>query len=129
MKGALVDREGFPRADIDIYAVRTARQKVLCLQNDHKALMKLLEKKLHQLHAEERERRGSTDELPSNRTVPINSGFVRVNEVSPGSPAATAVSVCVIWCVWTVLCTTSISTLCVCVDCALYNIYFHCVCV
>ncbi len=43
MKGALVDREGFPRGDVDIYVVRTARQKVLCLQNDHKSLMKLLE--------------------------------------------------------------------------------------
>ncbi|XP_064397028.1 26S proteasome non-ATPase regulatory subunit 9-like [Halichondria panicea] len=90
MKGALVDREGFPRGDVDIYVVRTARQKVLCLQNDHKSLMKLLEKKLHAIHAEERERRGPTDELPSNQPVTRARGFVIVNQVSPGSPAAVA---------------------------------------
>ena len=30
MNGRLVDREGFPRADIDIYAVRTARNRIIC---------------------------------------------------------------------------------------------------
>lgn len=80
MKGALVDNEGFPRADIDIYSVRVARQKVLRLQNDHKALMKMLELKLHQLHAQERKRKSSEDELSSNQSVTRVSGFVRVNE-------------------------------------------------
>ena len=30
MDGPLVDREGYPRSDIDVYAVRTARHKILC---------------------------------------------------------------------------------------------------
>ena len=30
MKGALIDAEGFPRADIDLYAVRTARNRIIC---------------------------------------------------------------------------------------------------
>ena len=30
MKGALTDAEGFPRADIDLYAVRTARNRIIC---------------------------------------------------------------------------------------------------
>jgi len=32
----LIDQEGFPRNDIDLVAVRTARNKHACLQNDHK---------------------------------------------------------------------------------------------
>ncbi len=43
MRGQLVDSEGFPRGDIDVYSVRSARQRVLCLRNDHKHIMKLIE--------------------------------------------------------------------------------------
>ena len=35
MQGSLVDNEGFPRADIDIYAVRTARNKIICKKYTH----------------------------------------------------------------------------------------------
>ncbi len=52
------------------------------------------QKKLHEIHAEERERRGPTDELPSNQPVARARGFVTVNQVSPGSPASVAVSQC-----------------------------------
>lgn len=30
VEGALVDRDGYPRSDIDVYAVRTARNKIIC---------------------------------------------------------------------------------------------------
>lgn len=30
MHGHLVDAEGFPRSDIDVYAVRTARNRIIC---------------------------------------------------------------------------------------------------
>ncbi len=30
MDQPLVDREGYPRADIDVYQVRTARHKIIC---------------------------------------------------------------------------------------------------
>ena len=30
MSGALVDSEGFPRGDVDIYAVRKARNRIIC---------------------------------------------------------------------------------------------------
>ena len=30
MHGRLVDSEGFPRADIDVFAVRTARHQIIC---------------------------------------------------------------------------------------------------
>ena len=29
MKGPLVDNEGYPRSDIDVYAVRQARNKII----------------------------------------------------------------------------------------------------
>ena len=30
MSGALVDSDGFPRGDVDIYAVRKARNRIIC---------------------------------------------------------------------------------------------------
>ena len=39
----LVDREGFPRADIDIHTTRTLRNKLATLNTDHKALMARIE--------------------------------------------------------------------------------------
>ena len=116
MNGLLVDSEGFPRADIDIYAVRTARKKIVCkifitcfcvethiflsflpgLRNDHKVVMKLIEQKLHQIHAEARE--NTTDTMTSlgsakEKGVGLDQGFAKVNVVSEQSPAALAVSV------------------------------------
>jgi hypothetical protein len=39
MDQSLVDKEGFPRGDVNIHAVRISRSRVLHLQNDHKAVM------------------------------------------------------------------------------------------
>ncbi|XP_047035686.1 26S proteasome non-ATPase regulatory subunit 9 [Helicoverpa zea] len=50
MDDPLVDSEGFPRNDIDVYKVRHARHRIICLQNDHKSLMKLIEKGLAEVH-------------------------------------------------------------------------------
>lgn len=35
MHGRLVDSEGFPRADIDVFAVRTARHQIICKEPWH----------------------------------------------------------------------------------------------
>ncbi|KAH0625607.1 hypothetical protein JD844_015192 [Phrynosoma platyrhinos] len=56
MNEPLVDVEGYPRADVDLYQVRTARHNIICLQNDHKALMQQVEEALHQLHARDKEK-------------------------------------------------------------------------
>lgn len=48
LKGPLVDADGFPRADIDVYRVRHLRHQFACLQNDHRALMKRIEEILPQ---------------------------------------------------------------------------------
>ncbi|XP_048370487.1 26S proteasome non-ATPase regulatory subunit 9 isoform X1 [Sphaerodactylus townsendi] len=94
MNEALVDVEGYPRTDIDIYQVRTARHNIICLQNDHKALMREVEQALHQLHASEKEKRKSNGaeahaeaRSQSQSEAPLLP-FARVNAVTPGSPAS-----------------------------------------
>jgi 26S proteasome non-ATPase regulatory subunit 9 len=47
----LVDRDGYPRADIDVYRARTLRGRLKTIQTDHKAIMRDIEKGLAQLAA------------------------------------------------------------------------------
>ncbi|XP_062399613.1 26S proteasome non-ATPase regulatory subunit 9 isoform X1 [Sardina pilchardus] len=91
MEGPLVDVEGFPRADLDLYQIRTARHSISCLQNDHKALMLEIEAALHQLHAHERAKREQDQQeeaMEQERTLP--PAFARVDHVTQGSPASQA---------------------------------------
>ncbi|XP_066835427.1 26S proteasome non-ATPase regulatory subunit 9 [Anser cygnoides] len=88
----LVDAEGFPRADIDVYRVRAARHSIACLQNDHKALMKQVEEALHQLHAREKEKQAK-DQAEAlaeaqSQSQSLPQAFARVNAVTPESPAS-----------------------------------------
>mmetsp|Transcript_5405 Transcript_5405/g.7029 ORF Transcript_5405/g.7029 Transcript_5405/m.7029 type:complete len:225 (+) Transcript_5405:80-754(+) len=43
LSGPLVDDEGFPRADVNLYQVRQQRSRVHCLQTDHKMIMQQIE--------------------------------------------------------------------------------------
>ncbi|XP_015120213.1 26S proteasome non-ATPase regulatory subunit 9 [Diachasma alloeum] len=99
MTEALVDSEGYPRADIDVYQVRHARANIICLQNDHKALMKRIEAGLIEAHSVGRECLPESSASSSPRSAPVASvqdtsspgePFVRVNLVSEGSPAEQA---------------------------------------
>jgi 26S proteasome regulatory subunit N4 len=105
MNESLVDDQGFPRNDIDVYQVRTARHQIIILQNDLKLLMKEIEKGLQEVHAEEKlnnpngpttNSRKVTDEhsmdIDERRLpAPQKNPFVKVNLVSPNSPAEVAV--------------------------------------
>ncbi|SOV10960.1 proteasome regulatory protein, putative [Plasmodium sp. gorilla clade G2] len=51
MKGNLIDSEGFPRNDIDIYSIRVARNKIICLKNDYIDINKKLEEYIHKVHS------------------------------------------------------------------------------
>ncbi|CAH3944339.1 unnamed protein product [Pieris brassicae] len=51
MNDPLVDNQGYPRNDIDVYKVRHARHRIICLQNDHKELMKQIERGLTEVHS------------------------------------------------------------------------------
>ncbi|KAK9310017.1 hypothetical protein QLX08_000496 [Tetragonisca angustula] len=86
MEDSLVDCEGYPRNDIDVYQVRHVRHKIICLRNDHKALMNKIEEGLHKVHALAR----NQTESPSPTVIQDNvqlDPFLKVNLVSPGSPA------------------------------------------
>ncbi|XP_028913720.1 26S proteasome non-ATPase regulatory subunit 9 isoform X2 [Ornithorhynchus anatinus] len=92
MHEPLVDTEGYPRADVDIYQVRTARHNIICLQNDHKAIMKQVEEALHQLHAREKEKQAkdaaeAQDEARS-QSQNLPRAFAKVTGVTAGSPAS-----------------------------------------
>nr|XP_006640292.1 PREDICTED: 26S proteasome non-ATPase regulatory subunit 9 [Lepisosteus oculatus] len=94
MDGPLVDVEGYPRADVDVFQVRTARHNISCLQNDHKAIMLEIEEALHQLHAREKAKRAwdeaeaREEAMEQARSPP--QPFARVDAITPGSPASLA---------------------------------------
>jgi len=48
----LVDAQGFPRADLDVHAIRTARSQLAMLQTDHKNLMSRIERAMLAVHAD-----------------------------------------------------------------------------
>jgi hypothetical protein len=50
IKTPLVDKDGFPRGDIDIYRVKLLRGRLACINTDHKRLMKEIENEIHALH-------------------------------------------------------------------------------
>uniref|UniRef100_A0A8C9C6B5 26S proteasome non-ATPase regulatory subunit 9 n=1 Tax=Phocoena sinus TaxID=42100 RepID=A0A8C9C6B5_PHOSS len=97
MNEPLVDCEGYPRADVDLYQVRTARHNIVCLQNDHKAVMKQVEEAQHQLHARDKEkqaqdlaearREAMSHGLGQSQDLSPAQAFAIANSISPGSPA------------------------------------------
>jgi len=80
LQGNLVDAEGFPRADIDIPAVRSERQRLSVLRNDHKEITDAIEKNLNILHSGGFTRRSSESDKrteaevvrPSARATPMD---------------------------------------------------------
>ncbi|XP_037672858.1 26S proteasome non-ATPase regulatory subunit 9 [Choloepus didactylus] len=98
MNEPLVDCEGYPRADVDLYQVRTARHNIVCLQNDHKAVMKQVEEALHQLHARDKEKQARDMAEAHKEALSRGLGqglsppqaFAKVNSISAGSPASIA---------------------------------------
>lgn len=97
MNTPLVDHEGFPRADLDIYAVRQARVRIIELRNDHKAVMDEIGKALERVYDPALL---TSMSATSTESPPVQTGgeanelqpFGRVDGVAPGSPAAASVS-------------------------------------
>ncbi|KAJ3330393.1 hypothetical protein HDU76_005777, partial [Blyttiomyces sp. JEL0837] len=83
MKEPLVDKEGFPRADVDVYSVRHARAALHRLINDHKAIMAELETTMQQIFSSISQSSVSKHQVA---LVP----FAVVNSVAPDSPASLA---------------------------------------
>lgn len=86
---SLIDQEGFPRSDIDVFQVRTARHRIICLKNDLKGMTKQIEDSLHNLHQQQREGLGLLNNISSlltefdEGTIP----FAKIGAVTDGSPA------------------------------------------
>lgn len=112
MSTPLTTADGFPRADIDVaqgrlsrlqsrpnthlVLVRMTRSRIIHLKNDYKALMTVIEKKIHEYFANNIPIEPSNSEAsPGNRTLaprpaPLDAPFAKVNSVVSGSPAETA---------------------------------------
>jgi 26S proteasome non-ATPase regulatory subunit 9 len=100
MSTPLIDTEGFPRADIDIWAVRHARVRVIELRNDITAVVERIKGALEEAATED----ASAIATPTTNGVCNVNGITngvnvdyesrpigKVNGVAPGSPASTAV--------------------------------------
>ncbi|XP_031482433.1 uncharacterized protein LOC116252368 isoform X2 [Nymphaea colorata] len=91
ISGNLLDSEGFPRADIDIMAIRSDRHRLAELRNDHRNLTSEIEKSLQVLHSA---RSSSSLAVPSEKSDAMEEDpvsrvpFAVVDEIASDSPAA-----------------------------------------
>ena len=94
LKDSLVDAEGYPRADLDLYRVRSQRGRHAAIRTDHKSLMKKIEALLPIALAAPPEDARATP--PPSRVVkpppapPSNAPWCSITEVRMSSPAAEA---------------------------------------
>ncbi|XP_046332147.2 26S proteasome non-ATPase regulatory subunit 9-like [Haliotis rufescens] len=90
--GPLIDTEGFPRSDIDVYSVRHARHQIARLQNDHQEVMREIEEELISIHAQARQRLSSREEdMEVDKEKPEEKpleAIARIDRVDANSPAA-----------------------------------------
>jgi 26S proteasome non-ATPase regulatory subunit 9 len=87
MTESLVDLQGFPRTDIDVLGVRTARHHILRLSNDHKALMAQMSDLLTRIHVQAAQE-GLLPTPSSSTASDVLVPFALVDGVAPESPAA-----------------------------------------
>ena len=91
MQTPLVDPEGFPRADIDVWEVRHARVRIIELRNDLSAVMNSIMNGLQGVFDPSLLSSSASDEPPASNPSGLHP-FARVDGVAPGSPASLAVS-------------------------------------
>lgn len=89
MQTPLVDPEGFPRADIDLWIVRTARKRIIELRNDLKDVMDEIAGALERVYDPTLPTPASSSSAGS---TPPPKPFAKVEAVAPESPSAEAVS-------------------------------------
>eukprot|EP00898_Chlorokybus_atmophyticus_P007800 jgi/Chlat1/8020/Chrsp7S07781 len=107
--GPLVDNEGFPRADIDVFQVRKDRNRLAALHTDHKELTARIEKLMYDVMSKTANSsfRPTPSAAPVRATplpaaqqsiplptpsitaaAPLPRPFAVIDEVAEGSPAA-----------------------------------------
>ncbi|WKY07743.1 hypothetical protein Q1695_007314 [Nippostrongylus brasiliensis] len=77
MDSPLVDNEGFPFSHIDVYSVRQARHRIICLRNDRKALTDEIERAIQQTHAEVKMRKSGSGSESEETNWPVISNKQR----------------------------------------------------
>ncbi|KLO13000.1 hypothetical protein SCHPADRAFT_915414 [Schizopora paradoxa] len=98
MSTPLVDAQGFPRADIDVYAVRQARVRIIELRNDLVDVTDKIKLALEVLHSEPQpesvpnqiQTQTPSSSVESDQDDAQLKPFARVDGVMPGSPSADA---------------------------------------
>ncbi|KAF5385727.1 hypothetical protein D9757_005510 [Collybiopsis confluens] len=91
MQTPLVDNDGFPRADMDIYAVRGARVRIIELRNDLKDVTEAIGKALEAVYDRSQMQPASVESSTAKVGVSEEmKPFAKVDGVVPGSPAAGA---------------------------------------
>ena len=103
LKDPLVDAEGFPRGDIDIFRVRTQRHRLAEINTDYRALMKDIDeetKRVHALKAANPETRTSDDDFQiraaasASRNTNVNydtlEAIAILDEILDNSPSCEA---------------------------------------
>eukprot|EP00126_Sphaerothecum_destruens_P007252 Sdes_comp19764_c0_seq2m11811 len=85
----LVDSEGFPLPNLDLYTIRQLRNRAATLQNDHKSILREVETALHQIHMEAKATGQVNSQLSALETDDYQTAdaFAKVGQVSPSSPA------------------------------------------
>ncbi|OAD05109.1 hypothetical protein MUCCIDRAFT_171085 [Mucor lusitanicus CBS 277.49] len=96
MDTPLVDNAGFPRSEIDVHTIRTSRNMIHRLRNDHREIMSEIEAILHRIH----QLKKASDEAGTSTSAPTSTSststtrsderpipFAVVNAVAPDSPA------------------------------------------
>jgi 26S proteasome regulatory subunit N4 len=108
LKDPLVDSEGFPRGDVDIYDIRRKRNRLAMINTDYKQIMKAIDKEVQSLYSLNDEEKASQVvpsvavdsmngkahvEVPVTPLIPPRSfaiPFAIVDEILPNSPAQLA---------------------------------------
>jgi len=104
LKGNLVDKEGFPRADVDLMRITTLRNRMAILNTDLDETMRGIERELHMAHSIASLPPSSAPSSANSIPAPAPAGdapglsgsarrallkpFAKVDQVFPGSPAA-----------------------------------------
>ncbi|KAG2486037.1 hypothetical protein HYH03_015244 [Edaphochlamys debaryana] len=88
LKGSLLDKEGFPRADINVHQVRTDRHRLICLTNDHRALTDQLAALLGRYH--EAARAGSRQDNGNGSAGQAGAPATSTGQAAGGVPPPAA---------------------------------------
>ncbi|CAI5457417.1 unnamed protein product [Closterium sp. Yama58-4] len=85
---SLVDKEGFPRADIDIPRVRSDRHRLATLHTDHKQLTGQIEALLVQIHSQAKPRESTRPKAEASASTPPSANATAAATPGAGTAAA-----------------------------------------